>query len=132
MLRRPAQIEALYDRTLEVYGRVNAVLNNAFGPVSMLIDDGDLADVEDAVFQRIIDTTLRSVFVSCRRAVREMRKTGGGSIVNMSSVNGLGAYGLVAYSTAKGGIISLTRSSSQAYAREGIPDERHLPRHGLH
>ena len=49
-----------------------------------------------------------------------MRKTGGGAIVNMSSINAVRAIGVVAYSTAKGGIIALTRSASLAYAREGI------------
>lgn len=116
----PAQIEALYDTTLKEYGRVDVVVNNAYGSPEVLRGDGDIADVEDAVWERVLDTALRSVFLSCRRAVREMQRTGGGSIVNLSSVNGLQAYGLIAYSTAKGGIIALTRSASVTYARDGI------------
>jgi NAD(P)-dependent dehydrogenase (short-subunit alcohol dehydrogenase family) len=116
----PAQIEALYDATLAAYGRVDGVVNNAYGPPGMLTDDGELGDVEMAAFERILDTTLRSVFLSCRRAAREMVKTGGGAIVNMSSINGTHGFGLIAYSTAKGGIIALTRSACLSYARQGI------------
>jgi NAD(P)-dependent dehydrogenase (short-subunit alcohol dehydrogenase family) len=60
------------------------------------------------------------VFYATQRAVREMLVTGGGSIVNLSSVNGLFAYGLMAYSTAKGGIIAFTRSACLRYAKRGI------------
>jgi len=72
------------------------------------------------VWDMTMQTTLKSVFYASRRGVEEMLKSGGGSIVNMSSVNGLFAYGVVAYSTAKGGIIALTRSASLQYADRGI------------
>jgi NAD(P)-dependent dehydrogenase (short-subunit alcohol dehydrogenase family) len=117
----PDQIEALYDRTLAEWGQVDAVINNAYGPVEMVQADGDLTDVEDDTWNRVMETTLRSVFLSSRRAAREMIKAGrGGAIVNLASVNGLYAYGLVAYSTAKGGIVALTRCAAMQYASQGI------------
>ncbi len=117
----PEQIETLYDRTLADFGQVDAVVNNAYGPVEMVQADGDLADVEDGTWNRVMETTLRSVFLSSRRATREMIQAGrGGAIVNLASVNGLYAYGLVAYSTAKGGIVALTRCVAMQYASKGI------------
>lgn len=115
------QIDGLFDRTLEAYGRVDVLVNNAYGSsTGTLGGDGDLLEVDEETWDRVMGTTLKSVFWSTRRGVAEMVKTGGGSIVNMSSVNGIFAYGLVSYSTAKGGIVALTRCASLQYAKQGI------------
>ena len=61
----PDQIEALYDRTLAEWGQVDAVINNAYGPVEMVQADGDLTDVEDDTWNRVMETTLRIVLLLC-------------------------------------------------------------------
>jgi len=115
------QIDGLFDRTLETYGRVDVLVNNAYGsPTGTLGGDGDLLEVDEETWDRVMGTTLKSVFWATRRGVAEMVRTGGGSIVNMSSVNGIFAYGLVSYSTAKGGIVALTRCASVQYAKQGV------------
>jgi NAD(P)-dependent dehydrogenase (short-subunit alcohol dehydrogenase family) len=116
----PGQIDALFDRAIEVFGRVDVLVNNAYGPAALIGRDGDLLEVEEDVWDLTMGTTLKSVYCAMRRGVREMLKTGGGSIVNLSSVNGLHAYGKVAYSAAKGAIIALTRSACLRYAGQGI------------
>ena len=115
------QIDGLFDRTLTAYGRVDVLVNNAYGSATgTLAGDGNLLEVAEETWDRVMGTTLKSVFWATRRGVAEMVRTGGGSIVNMSSVNGIFAYGLVAYSTAKGGIVALTRCASVQYAKQGI------------
>lgn len=117
---RTDQLDAMFDRTLATFGRVDVLVNNAYGPFELTRHDGDLLDVAVELWDQVMATTLRSVFYATQRAVREMLTTGGGSIVNLSSVNGLFAYGLVGYSTAKGAIIAFTRSACLRYASRGI------------
>ncbi len=114
------QIDRLFDRTLGAYGKLDILVNNAYGPFELSRRDGELLDIDGELWDTVMRTTLRSVFWAMRRAVREMLRTGGGSIVNMSSVNGLFAFGQAAYSTAKGAIIALTRTASMQYADRGI------------
>jgi NAD(P)-dependent dehydrogenase (short-subunit alcohol dehydrogenase family) len=115
------QIDHLFDRTIETFAGVDVLVNNAYGSAGVTLKgDGDLLDVDEETWDRVMGTTLKSVFYATRRGVREMLTRGGGAVVNMSSVNGLFAYGLVGYSTAKGGIIALTRCASVQYADRGI------------
>lgn len=115
-----AQIDRLFDRTVEAHGRLDVMVNNAYGSRATLSGDGNLLDVAEETWDRIMLTTLKSVFRATQRAVAEMLKTGGGSVVNMSSVNGTHAFGMTGYSSAKGAIIAMTRSASVQYARQGI------------
>ena len=111
------QVEGLFDRVIDRFGRVDVLVNNAYGSVQ---GDGDLLDVTEETWDRIMGVTLKSVYLCSQRVVREMLKSGGGSVVNLSSVNALGGYGVIAYSSAKGGIISFTRTAAVAYGNRGI------------
>jgi len=115
-----AQIDGLFDRALAAYGRIDVMVNNAYGSPESLSGDGDLLSVPGDAWDRVMQTTLKSVFHASQRAVAEMVKTGGGSVVNMSSVNGTHAFGMVAYSSAKGAIIAMTRCASVQYASQGV------------
>ncbi len=114
-----AQIDAVFDATLAEFGRVDVLVNNAYGASQARLD-GDVLQVGTEVWDETMACTLRSVFYASQRAVREMLLSGGGSIVNISSVNGLFSFGLVAYSTAKGAIIAFTRAACLRYAGQGI------------
>ncbi|GIS65116.1 MAG: hypothetical protein CM1200mP3_13640 [Chloroflexota bacterium] len=73
------------------------------------------------MWDRIIDVNLKSYFLMAKYCIPEIRKRGGGSIINIASVQGLQSQKLVpAYAASKGGILSLTRQLSLDYARENI------------
>jgi meso-butanediol dehydrogenase/(S,S)-butanediol dehydrogenase/diacetyl reductase len=80
-----------------------------------------MADVEDGVWNSMLDVGLTAVFRAMKRAIPVMRTQGGGTIVNTASISGLYAdYGIAAYNAAKAGVINLTRVVANEYARHGI------------
>lgn len=102
------------EKTEQAFGRLDVLVNNAGIAVLKRIDDMSLAD-----WNRQIDVNLTSVFLGCKYAMAAMRKAGGGSIVNLSSVAGLvGMATCVAYGAAKGGV----RIMSKSVAVEGAAD----------
>jgi meso-butanediol dehydrogenase / (S,S)-butanediol dehydrogenase / diacetyl reductase len=111
-----AEVEALLATAAEQLGGLHVVFNNAgIGAY------GKAPDLELAVWQRIIDVDLSSVFYGCKYAIPHLRRAGGGAIVNTASISGLfGDYGLLAYNAAKGGVTNLTRAVAIDHAREGI------------
>ena len=110
------QVEALMTAAIEAYGRVDAVLN-----VAGVADGGPLADVTMEFYDRLMDVDLRGVFLGMKHGIRAMLPTGGGSIVNWSSVGGLNgsAYTSV-YQAAKHGIIGASKSAAIEYGTQGI------------
>lgn len=102
----------------DTYGRLDILHNNAGGSTS---DDGPIDQVPDEEFWRAIKLDLYGTFLGCRHAIPAMRETGGGSIINMSSVVALMAFpGRDAYTAAKGGIAAITRSSAVHYGKDNI------------
>jgi NAD(P)-dependent dehydrogenase (short-subunit alcohol dehydrogenase family) len=110
-------VAAMIDEILHRYGRLDAAINNA-GTEEV----GLIAESDAATFARLFATNLESVRACMKHEIRAMRQTGGGSIVNMSSVtsdltavprNGL-------YGATKGGVDALTRAAAIEVAREGI------------
>ncbi|MDE0063152.1 MAG: SDR family oxidoreductase [Gammaproteobacteria bacterium] len=109
-----AQWQAVIARTLDEFGRLDILVNNAGIAVLMPIAEMTLAD-----WNRQIDVNLTSVFLGCKYGMAAMRESGGGSIVNLSSVAGLvGLATCSAYGAAKGGV----RIMSKTLAVEGAPD----------
>jgi len=101
-------------KTVEAYGRLDVLVNNAGIAVLMPISDMTLDD-----WNRQINVNLTSVFLGCKYAMPEMAKAGGGALINLSSVAGLvGLASCVAYGAAKGGV----RIMSKSIAMEGAPD----------
>jgi cyclopentanol dehydrogenase len=113
---READWEAVLARTLDAFGRLDVLVNNAGIAVLKTLDDMTLAD-----WNRQIEVNLTSVFLGCKHAVPAMRRSGGGSIVNISSVAGLvGLRTAVAYGAAKGGVRIASKSIALEVARDGI------------
>jgi NAD(P)-dependent dehydrogenase (short-subunit alcohol dehydrogenase family) len=115
--------EAAVKRTIEEFGRLDVIFNGA-GLSGRKWGDGPTADCTEEAWDRVLAINLKSVFLGCKYALREMLKTGGGAIVNLSSVLGLVGgdedFATHAYAASKGGIISLTRSIAAYYAPQKI------------
>jgi NAD(P)-dependent dehydrogenase (short-subunit alcohol dehydrogenase family) len=103
---RPDDVAALAEQTVETFGRVDVVVNNAatnphFGPV-LTADEGQV--------EKILDVNLKGVFRGCKAVAPLMEKQGGGKIINMASVGGLRpGTGMGLYCISKAGVIMLTQ-----------------------
>ena len=105
-------VDALIARTVAVHGRIDVLVNNAG-----IFKAADFLDVTEADFDAVIRVNVKGSFLVGQAVAREMVKTGGGSIVNMSSVNGTLAIPTIAsYNVSKGGINQLTRVMALALA----------------
>jgi NAD(P)-dependent dehydrogenase (short-subunit alcohol dehydrogenase family) len=112
-----AQVEAMVDRTVANFGRLDAAYNNA-GVQNVLAETAD-ATRED--FDRVTAINLRGVWSCMKFELRQMRKQGSGAIVNCSSIGGLvGGAGRGTYHAAKHGVLGLTTSAALEYAARGI------------
>ena len=88
-------------------------------PASAVFSPSD--ELEYAEWRNTVNVDLDGVFLVAREAIREMLKSGGGSIVNTASMYGwVGSPGSAAYNAAKGGVINLTRSLALEYAEQNI------------
>jgi len=107
---------SLLDEAARATGRIDGLLNNAgWYPRATL--EQTTSDLWDQI-QRV---NLRGPFYCCKHAAPYLRTAGGGSIVNMGSLNGIqGLPNLVAYSAAKGGLLSMTRTLAGALAQDRI------------
>ena len=114
-------------------GECNRVVSetvNAFGGVDVLFNNvgiqspdsyKNVEDTPEDMWDRIIDVNLKSYYLMSKFAIPEMRKRGGGAIINTASVQGLQSQKLVpAYAASKGGVLSLTRQMALDYAEENI------------
>lgn len=103
-------------QTTEKYGRLDVLVNNAGIAVLKPLAELSLID-----WNRQIAVNLTSVFLGCRAAAPEMRKAGGGSIVNLSSVAGLiGLPNCSAYAASKGGVRLMTKALAAELGGGGI------------
>ena len=114
---RAAEVDAAIARIEREWGRLDVLVNNA-GITGRSFPIWELSD-ED--WQRVIDVDLTSVFLCCRAAVKVMLRQGAGRIVNIASIAGKeGNPTLVPYSTAKAGVIGLTKALAKEVATRGI------------
>lgn len=114
----PIAIEGAVKKTVDEFGQLNLAVNNAgiTGPAGIPVQDVDID-----VWREVIDIDLSGVFYCMKYEIPAMLSTGSGAIVNMSSANGLvGLAGMSAYTTAKHGIIGLTKSAALELAESKI------------
>jgi NAD(P)-dependent dehydrogenase (short-subunit alcohol dehydrogenase family) len=103
---RTDEVAALIARTMEAYGRIDVVVNNAatnphFGP---------LLSADEGQWDKILDTNAKGVFRVCKAVVPHMETQGGGKIINLTSIAGLRpSPGMGVYSISKAAIIMLTQ-----------------------
>ena len=106
----------LIESALQHWGRIDAVVNNAFWD-----DRGPIAEMTLETWEKTLKVSLTAAFLTTREAVRVMPRAGGGSIVNVASVHSLAAGpNFAAYEAAKAGLVALTRSTAVEYGPAGI------------
>jgi NAD(P)-dependent dehydrogenase (short-subunit alcohol dehydrogenase family) len=111
-----AQVDALVAQTMAAHGHIDVLVNNAG-----IFRAADFLDVTEADFDAVLRINLKGSFLAGQAAAREMAKAGKGSIVNMSSVNGMLAIPTISsYNVSKGGINQLTRVMALALADKGV------------
>jgi NAD(P)-dependent dehydrogenase (short-subunit alcohol dehydrogenase family) len=110
---------AMYDKTVEVYGGIDVLFNNA--GISPADDDSILTTGLDA-WKRVQDVNLTSVYLCCRFGIPHLQQRGGGSIINTASfVAVLGsATSQISYTASKGGVLAMSRELAVQFAREKI------------
>ncbi len=103
--------------TVARFGRLDILVNNA----GVSGGRGFLEDTTVEAWDRVMDINSKGVFLGTKAAIPQMRRAGGGSIINISSVYGLvGSAGSSAYHASKGAVRLLTKSTAIQYAGEGI------------
>ena len=119
-VRQPGDVQAVVDKTIEQFGRVDVLVNDAGTTWGAPAVETPLHG-----WQKVIDVNLTGVFLMSQAVARQMMAQGGGVIVNIASVAGLrgspaGILDAVAYSASKGGVITLTRDLAWKWAPHGI------------
>jgi NAD(P)-dependent dehydrogenase (short-subunit alcohol dehydrogenase family) len=115
----PAEVEAMYTRTREAYGRIDVLFNNAgISPD----DDASILDTSVEAWHRVQDVNLKSVFLCCKYGIPHLLEGGGGSVINTASfVATMGAAtSQISYTASKGGVLALSRELAVEFARRGV------------
>lgn len=115
-LNEPGSPERLVDLTLERWGRLDLLVNNAG-----IYSRGAVSDISGNDYDRLMGLNLRAAVLLAGAAVRSMRAGDGGVIINVSSEAGIVAVpGQVLYNVSKAGLIMLTKSIAVDHAKDGI------------
>jgi NAD(P)-dependent dehydrogenase (short-subunit alcohol dehydrogenase family) len=116
-VRDPQDIDRLIARTVEQFGRLDVLVNNA----GVLDGYATCLDTELDLFDQVMSINVRGVFLGCKRALAEMVPAGYGKIINMASVAGLVAGGGgTTYTMTKHAVVGLTRQLAWEYGGRGI------------
>jgi NAD(P)-dependent dehydrogenase (short-subunit alcohol dehydrogenase family) len=110
-------VEAMVQHAVDTFGRVDVLLN-----VAGIGSGGLVENITMAEYDKILDVDLRGVLLGMKYGIRAMLETGGGAIVNWSSVGGLNGsvHGTSIYSAAKAGVIAVTKAAAVEYGTKGI------------
>jgi NAD(P)-dependent dehydrogenase (short-subunit alcohol dehydrogenase family) len=114
---KPEDCERLVKAAVDQFGGLD-VLANCVGIAGI----GKVTEINDEDWNRCLDVDLKSMAFTAKFAVPQMAQSGGGSIINISSIDGIraGFTANIPYAAAKGGVISITRSMAVHHGREGI------------
>jgi NAD(P)-dependent dehydrogenase (short-subunit alcohol dehydrogenase family) len=113
----PEEVEELIGRTVETFGGLDVLFNNA----GVGNAEHKLPDITIDEWDRVVDINLKGVFLAMKYAIPQMEKRGGGSIINTSSIMGLkGKKYLAPYNASKGGVILLTKNAALEFGSKNI------------
>ncbi len=112
----PRQVDAMIETAVREYGSINVLVNNAGVNIP-----GVVHELTDEVIARTLDVNVKGQIYGCRSAIPHMLHQGGGSIINVASVNGLVSEPYLAlYSASKGASVMWTKGVALDYAKQGI------------
>ena len=121
----PVQVERAIAQTVERYGRLDVIFNNAGGPTAR---DGLVTKISDEDFWSVLRLNFYGPWLFARYGVPVLKKFGGGSIINVSSATALESpIGRHSYQSSKGAILAFTRACASDYAADGIRVNAILP-----
>jgi NAD(P)-dependent dehydrogenase (short-subunit alcohol dehydrogenase family) len=110
------EVAAMFGAAVREFGRVDAVLN-----VAGIGESTPLTNVTMEQYDKVMDVDLRGVLLGMKYGIRALLETGGGAIINWSSVGGLNAgLATAVYSGAKAGVIAMTKAAAIEYGDRGI------------
>lgn len=105
--RKPEELKNLVDKTMEQYGRIDVLVNNAASNPAI----GPIVDTDESIYDHIMETNLKGYFVLSQLVGKIMRDQKSGNIINISSAGGVSpAAGLGPYCISKAGINMLTKA----------------------
>ena len=110
-----ADWKKVVQKTVEVYGSLNILVNNAG---IFMAGNAEETTLED--WNKVMGTNATGAFLGMKYVIPEMREAGEGSIINISSVSGIIGFGAAAYNASKGAIRTLTKNVAVDYAKENI------------
>ncbi len=114
-----AQVEATMAATVERYGGIDVLYNNAgISPA----DDASILDTSVEAWQRVQDVNAKGVFLCCKHGIPRLLERGGGSIVNVASFVAIlgAATSQISYTASKGAVLAMTRELAVEFARSGV------------
>lgn len=122
-------IEAMVGKCVDGFGGLNILVNNAWGGPGRG-KDGTAEELEESAWHYAMDTMVKAHYWAVKHSIPHMRDSGGGSIVNISSVHGLlMATGHLAYETAKSAVIGLTKQMACDFGPDGVTVNAICPGH---
>ncbi len=120
-VRSVASVQKLVNKTLERYGRIDVLYQNAVDVRFVNEQDRRLTELPEETWDRMIDLVLTGTLRCCKYVGGQMIAQRSGSIILTATVDALiGCAGLDSYTAAKGGVVSLTRSFAAGMAKEGV------------
>lgn len=113
-----SEVRALIEKTVAAFGPVDILVNNA----GSLVERLRLLELTEARWDEVIDLNLKSAFLCAQAVAGQMIERKTGAIINVTSIAGRngGALGAIAYATAKGGMIALTKGLAKELAPHGV------------
>ena len=114
----PEAMKTAFEQSIDVFGGLDVIYNNAGGATS---NDGCITEIEMEEFWHAIRLNLFGTVLGCRYGIPYLIASGGGSVINTSSIRALiGTAGADAYTAAKGGVVTLTRALALQWAHANI------------
>lgn len=110
-----AECSAMVTAALDHFGRLDYLDNNVG-----IGSRGSVVDEPAETWRRVMQVNVETMFLTSKYAIPAMIRTGGGAIVNVSSISALRPRGLTSYTTSKGAVIALTRAMAVDHGRDGI------------
>jgi NAD(P)-dependent dehydrogenase (short-subunit alcohol dehydrogenase family) len=113
-----SEVQTLMKKSMEKYGKLDILFNDA--GVFLHQVDGPVTKIEEEVLEDHYKINLRGTFLCCKYGIPHIIENGGGSVINMATVDALIGIGYDGYAASKGGIVSMTRSMALSYGAHNV------------